>query len=56
MKDKNVFYCKVTYTSVGYGDITPVTWIGRSIAMFTAFMVTFRKPWSFEENNNFKFI
>jgi voltage-gated potassium channel len=28
----------ITLTTVGYGDVTPVTWAGRVLALVTAFM------------------
>lgn len=36
------FFFKVTFLTIGYGDITPVTVLGRSICILTGFMVKFK--------------
>ncbi|CAH1387621.1 ion transporter [Candidatus Nitrotoga sp. M5] len=33
-----IYWAVITLTTVGYGDFTPVTWIGRVISLFTAFL------------------
>ncbi|MEO6422757.1 MAG: potassium channel family protein [Candidatus Nitrotoga sp.] len=32
-----IYWAVITLTTVGYGDFTPVTWLGRVISLFTAF-------------------
>ncbi|MFZ1548587.1 MAG: potassium channel family protein, partial [Candidatus Nitrotoga sp.] len=33
-----IYWAVITLTTVGYGDFTPVTWLGRVISLFTAFL------------------
>ncbi|MDO9446809.1 MAG: potassium channel family protein, partial [Candidatus Nitrotoga sp.] len=33
-----IYWAVITLTTVGYGDFTPVTWPGRVISLFTAFL------------------
>ncbi|MCE9550994.1 MAG: ion transporter [Betaproteobacteria bacterium] len=33
-----IYWAVITLTTVGYGDLTPVTWLGRVISLFTAFL------------------
>ncbi|CAH1198633.1 putative Potassium voltage-gated channel subfamily KQT; potassium channel, VIC family [Candidatus Nitrotoga sp. BS] len=33
-----IYWAIITLTTVGYGDFTPVTWFGRVISLFTAFL------------------
>lgn len=33
-----IYWSMITLTTVGYGDVTPVTWAGRVLALVTAFM------------------
>ena len=33
-----IYWAVITLTTVGYGDFTPVTWFGRVISLFTAFL------------------
>ena len=33
-----IYWSMISLTTVGYGDIYPVSWIGRAIAMISSFL------------------
>ena len=35
---ESLYWAAITLTTVGYGDVSPVTWMGKVIAVMTAFM------------------
>lgn len=35
---ESLYWAAITLTTVGYGDVTPITWVGKLIAVMTAFM------------------
>lgn len=35
---QSLYWAAITLTTVGYGDVSPVTWVGQMIAVMTAFM------------------
>ena len=35
---ESLYWAAITLTTVGYGDVSPVTWVGKVIAVLTAFM------------------
>lgn len=35
---ESLYWAAITLTTVGYGDVSPVTWVGKLIAVITAFM------------------
>lgn len=35
---ESLYWAAITLTTVGYGDVSPVTWMGKVIAVMAAFM------------------